>query len=575
MRSDAIKKSPVRAPHRSLLYALGLDTEELDRPFIAVVNSFNEIVPGHVHLRTIADAVKAGIRTAGGVPFEFPSIAVCDGLAMNHEGMKYSLVSRDWIADSCEIMLQAHQFDAVVFIPSCDKVVPGMLMAAARMNIPSIFVSGGAMLPGKYNEDRIGLSDLFEAVGKHANGTMNDDELSCMEKSACPTCGSCSGMYTANTMNCLTEAIGMSLPGSGTVPAVFAERIRLAKQTGMKAVKLYEEGICARAIMNRNSMLNAFKMDMALGGSTNSILHLLAISREADAAISLLEVSGISDTTPQLCKLNPAGPYYIYDLNEAGGITSVLAELVKGGYIDGNTPTVDGTIASRIAGFKIQSSSTRSAGADGKVIKSFSSPEGADGGIAVMYGNLAPEGCVVKKGAVLPEMMKHCGPARIYDSEDQAGESIFKGEIKPGDVVVIRFEGPRGGPGMREMLTPTSALAGMGLDNSVALITDGRFSGATRGSSTGHVCPEAALGGPMAYLRQGDLIEIDIPGRSINIVEKKQDGSICRLDESDIFSRPRARLPARKLSGILAKYAMLVGKASDGAIMNIKGEEDL
>lgn len=573
MRSDSIKKNPKRAPHRSLLYSLGLDKSEMDKPFIAVVNSFNEIVPGHIHLRTIADAVKSGIRMAGGIPFEFPAIAVCDGLAMNHEGMKYSLVSRDWIADCCEIVLQAHQFDGVVFIPSCDKVVPGMLMAAARMDIPSIFVSGGAMLPGKFNGNNIGLSDLFEAVGQHANKKMSDEELITMEQSACPTCGSCSGMYTANTMNCLTEAMGMALPGNGTIPAVFAERIRLAKQTGMKAVELFHEGITARDIMTREALLNAFKMDMALGGSTNSILHLLAISYEAGEPIDLKEVSQIGDKIPQLCKLNPAGPYYIYDLNNSGGITSVLFELVRGNYINPETPSVDGTIGLRLSTFKKQFSSDGSPGADNIVIKPFDNPEEKDGGIAVLYGNIAPKGCVVKKGAVLPEMLEHEGPAKVFNSEDEAVEAIFTGKIVEGDVIVIRFEGPKGGPGMREMLTPTSALAGMGLDKSVALITDGRFSGATRGSSTGHICPEAACGGPIAYIKEGDQIKIDIPNKSLDIVKIGDDGKSVKLLSEEIFSREIAVAPKRKLKGILAKYAALVGEASKGAIMNIGTEE--
>lgn len=571
MISDSIKKSSGRAPQRSLLYSLGLTEEEMQKPFIGVVNSFNEIVPGHIHLRTITDAVKAGIRMAGGIPFEFPAIAVCDGISMNHEGMRYSLVSRDWISDSCEIMLRAHQFDGVVFIPSCDKVVPGMLMAAARVNIPSIFVSGGPMLPGKFDEKRVGLSDLFEAVGKNANGDMTDSELSCMEQSACPTCGSCSGMYTANTMNCLTEAMGMALPGNGTIPAVYSDRIRLAKKTGVQILSLYENNIKARDIINKVSIENALKVDMALGGSTNTVLHLLAISREANVPVLLKEISIISDTTPQLCKLNPAGPYFISDLNEAGGISAVMAELLKGHLIDGGAASVDGTILERMKHYSVPFTSKQYIGADGKVIKPITNPVGKDGGLAVLFGNLAPEGCVVKKGAVAPEMLKHCGPARVFNSEEEASHAIFNNEIHADDVVVIRFEGPRGGPGMREMLTPTSALAGMGLGNSVALITDGRFSGATRGSSTGHVCPEAALGGPIAYVVEGDFIEIDIPERSIQIVRKHVDGSVVPLTETEIFSRPRVMQPDRQLDGILAKYTMLVGKASDGAIMMVKG----
>jgi dihydroxy-acid dehydratase len=574
MKSDSIKKSAGRAPHRSLLYSLGLTEDEMNKPFIGVVNSFNEVVPGHIHLKNITEAVKAGIRMAGGIPFEFPAIAVCDGLSMNHEGMKYSLVSRDLIADSCEIMLRAHQFDGVVFIPSCDKVVPGMLMAAVRVNIPSILVSGGPMLPGKFDNKRIGLSDLFEAVGKHADGKMTDHELTCMEQSACPTCGSCSGMYTANTMNCLTEALGIALSGNGTIPAVYSERIRLAKETGIQIMSLVKDNIKARDIITKVAVENAFKMDMALGGSTNSILHLLAISREAKAPVQLTEVAAISDSTPQLCKLNPAGPYFVSDLNEAGGISAVMTELLKGGYIDGNAVSVDGTIKHRTKHYKVPFTSKQVTGADGTVIHPLSDPIGVDGGIAVMFGNLAPEGCVVKKGAVSADMLKHCGPARVFNSEDDATKAIFSNEIQPDDVVVIRFEGPCGGPGMREMLTPTSALAGMGLDHSVALITDGRFSGATRGSSTGHVCPEAALGGPIAYVVEGDLIEIDIPGRSIHIVKKNIDGSLTPLDESEIYSRERARQADRQLEGVLAKYTMLVGKASDGAIMMTRREDN-
>ncbi|MHB1484603.1 MAG: dihydroxy-acid dehydratase [Saccharofermentanales bacterium] len=571
MISDSIKKSSVRAPHRSLLFSLGLTEEEMSKPFIGVVNSFNEIVPGHIHLRTITDAVKAGIRMAGGIPFEFPSIAVCDGISMNHDGMKYSLVSRDWIADSCEIMLRAHQFDGVVFIPSCDKVVPGMLMAAARVNIPSIFVSGGPMLPGKLDGKKIGLSNLFEAVGKHADGRLSDEELAITEKCACPTCGSCSGMYTANTMNCLTEAIGMALPGNGTIPAVYSDRIRLAKQTGMKIVTLVDNDIKAKDIMTKNAFVNTLKVDMALGGSTNTVLHLLAISREAKAPVDLAEISEISDNTPQLCKLNPAGDYFITDLNEAGGISAVMAELNKGNLIDVDMISVDDSISERLSKYK-KPYSTRQNIDEDAVIHPITDPIGKDGGLAVLFGNLAPEGCVVKKGAVSKEMLNHCGPARVYNSEDEAAAAIFAREIKAGDVVIIRFEGPRGGPGMREMLTPTSALAGMGLDNTVALITDGRFSGATRGSSTGHVCPEAALGGPIAYVVEGDLIEIDIPRKSIQIVRKENNDTLVPLSINEIYSRQKAGQPDRKLNGILAKYEMLVGKASEGAIMITRRE---
>lgn len=556
MRSDAIKKTPGRAAHRSLLYALGLTETEMKRPFIGVVNSFNEIVPGHSHLRSLTDAVKEGIRSAGGVPFEFPAIGVCDGLAMNHAGMRFSLVSRDIIADSCEIMLMAHAFDGVVFIPSCDKVVPGMLMAAARMNLPSIFVSGGPMLPGNYRGQRIGLSNLFEAVGSHSAGKMSDEDLTCMEKSACPTCGSCSGMYTANTMNCLTEALGMSLPGSGTIPAVFSDRRRLARETGETIVGLLEIGPTALQIMTPAAICNALRVDMALGGSTNTILHLLAIAREAGYKLTMAEISKISDSTPQLCKLNPAGPDFITDLNDVGGITAVMAELAKKGLVDTANPTVDGTIASRTAA---------SPGADGQVIRSIDTPYAPDGGLAVLTGNLAPNGCVVKKGAVLPEMMCHQGPARVYDSEEQVTEAIFSQQIKAGDVVVIRFEGPQGGPGMREMLTPTSALAGMGLDTSVALITDGRFSGASRGSSVGHMCPEAAVGGLLAYVHEGDQIKIDIPARSIELL----------VPAAELAARTPAPRPDRGLKGVLRRYERQVSTSSTGARMILPGEEDI
>ncbi len=554
MRSDTIKQTPGRAAHRSLLYALGLTEAEMKRPFIGVVNSFNEIVPGHAHLRSLTDAVKEGIRNAGGVPFEFPAIAVCDGLAMNHAGMKYSLVSRDIIADSCEIMLMAHAFDAVVFIPSCDKVVPGMLMAAARMNLPSIFVSGGPMLPGRYHGNKIGLSNLFEAVGAHAAGKMSDEDLKTMEVSACPTCGSCSGMYTANTMNCLTEAVGLSLPGSGTIPAVYADRRRLAHQTGETIMKLLEEGKTACQILTPASIRNALRVDMALGGSTNTILHFLAIAREAGYDLSLQEVGKISDTTPQLCKLNPAGSDFITDLNDMGGITAVMAELSRQNLLDLDALTVDGTVGSR---------TFKNAGADGRLIRKIDQPYAVDGGLAVLTGNLAPEGCVVKKGAVSPEMMRHQGPARLFDSEEAVSEAIFNNEIRSGDVVVIRFEGPQGGPGMREMLTPTSALAGMGLDSTVALITDGRFSGATRGASIGHVCPEAAVGGPIARIWEGDQICIDIPGRSINVL----------VPDEEFAARAPAQKPDRGLRGLLKRYEKQVAASCEGARMMPPGRE--
>lgn len=549
-RSARVKVGAGRAPHRSLLYALGLSEEEFGKPFIAVVNSFNEIVPGHVHLRELAEQVKAGIRMAGGVPFEFPAIAVCDGIAMNHIGMKYSLISRDYIADSCEIMLRAHAFDGAVFLPSCDKVVPGMLMAAARVDIPSIFVSGGPMLPGvNPSGHRIGLSNIFEAVGAHAAEKMTDEELKEYEKSCCPSCGSCSGMYTANTMNCLTEAMGLGLPGNGTIAAVLAERKRLAKRAGMQIMQLVNEGKTAKQIMTKEGIENALRVDMALGGSTNSVLHILAIAAEADCQLSLDDIERISSTTPQLCKLNPAGDDYIIDLEAEGGITAVMAELSKKGIIHEANPSVDGTIKERIS--KMPQRPKR-------VIHDLAEAISEDGGLAVLKGNLATEGAVVKKGAVDAEMLVHQGPARVFDGEDAAIEAIFAGEIKAGDVVVIRFEGPKGGPGMPEMLSPTSALAGMDLAQSVALLTDGRFSGASRGASIGHVCPEAAEGGLIAKVLDGDQIFIDIPNRKIELL----------VDEAVLAARENATAPQRQLSGVLSRYAQQVGKASGGARLN-------
>lgn len=552
-RSARIKVGAGRAPHRSLLYALGLSEEEFGKPFVAVINSFNEIVPGHSHLRELAEQVKAGIRMAGGVPLEFPAIAVCDGIAMNHIGMKYSLVSRDYIADSCELMLNAHAFDGAVFMPSCDKVIPGMLMAAARVDIPSIFVAGGPMLPGAdAHGRRVGLSNLFEAVGAHAAAQMDDEELREYEKSCCPSCGSCSGMYTANTMNCLTEAMGMALPGNGTVAAVLAERRRLAKKTGMQIMRLIEEGKSARQIMNRRAFENALRVDMALGGSTNSVLHMMAISREAQAPVSLADIDQLSATTPQLCKLNPAGDDYIIDLEAEGGISAVLHELSRKGLIAVDVPSVDGTLAERLAALKTKPR---------RVIRPVEQPISPDGGLAILFGNLAEQGSVVKKGAVDPEMLRHEGPARVFDSEDEAIAAIFAGRIKPGDVVVIRFEGPKGGPGMAEMLSPTSALAGMGLAASVALLTDGRFSGASRGASIGHICPEAAEGGNIAKVREGDLIRIDIPARRLELL----------VAAEDLAARAPAAPPPRAATGVLARYAALAGSSATGASMQSYG----
>lgn len=550
-RSAGMKYGPSRASHRSLLYALGLTDEEMDRPFIAVVNSYNDVVPGHKHLNEIAEEVKAGIRMAGGVPFVFPAIAVCDGLAMNHNGMRYSLVSRDYIADSCEIMLTAHLFDGVVFIPNCDKVVPGMLMAAARMNLPSVFVSGGPMLPGETPLGDMGLNEVFEAVGAYNVGKITEEQLGEVENSACPGCGSCSGMYTANTMNCLTEAMGIGLPGNGTIPAQTANRRRLAKEAGMTVMKLVEEQVKARDIMTPAAIRNAMKVDMALGGSTNSVLHMLAISREAGCPLSMKEISGITDTTPQLVKLNPASRDYIIDLQKEGGITAVYAELARVGIIDPDVRSVDGTMKERISRINPPKK--------GHILHTADDPISPDGGLAVLYGNLAVDGAVVKKGAVLPEMMVHQGPARVFESEEEACEAIFGGKIVPGDVVVIRFEGPAGGPGMREMLSPTSALAGMGLDNSVALVTDGRFSGASRGAAIGHLSPEAIAGGLIAKVREGDIISINIPERSINLL----------VDEEELNKRENMTPPAREISGVLARYRAVAGSAAEGAGMRL------
>jgi dihydroxy-acid dehydratase len=548
-RSSQMTQGVSRSPHRSLLYALGMTEEEMKRPLIGVANSFTELIPGHVHLNELTQCVKDGIRMAGGVPMEFPSIGVCDGTAMNHGGMKYSLVSRDLIADSCELVLTAQPLDAVVFIPSCDKIIPGMLMAAARLDIPAIFVTGGPMLPGKYGQERVGLSNLFEASGACASGKITECELSEWEKACCPTCGSCSGMYTANTMCCLTEAMGMALPGNGTIPAVFAARRRLAKETGMQIVKLLEKGITARQIMTKEAIYNAMRVDMALGGSTNSVLHMLAIARECGYPLTVDEISEISDITPQLCKLNPASSIFITDLNEVGGISAVMAELSKADRICTDNLSVDGKICERLRG---------NAGADGTVIRPIADPYAKDGGLAILKGNLATEGAVVKKGAVLPEMMVHTGPARVFNSEEEATEAIFGRKINPGDVIVIRFEGPRGGPGMREMLTPTSAVAGMGLDKSVALITDGRFSGATRGASIGHVCPEAAVGGLIAYVQENDSITVDIPSRRLTL----------NVDAEVLAARVPAQLPERDLRGIIARYESLTDSAAHGASMN-------
>ena len=553
MRSEQVKTGVERAPNRSLLYALGYTDEELSRPLVGVVSSYNEIVPGHMELDKIAEAVKAGVRAAGGTPVLFPAIAVCDGIAMGHVGMKYSLVTRDLIADSTEAMAVAHQFDGLVMIPNCDKNVPGLLMAAARLNIPTIFVSGGPMLAGHLADGRrTCLSHMFEAVGAYHAGKLDEAGVEDYTENACPTCGSCSGMYTANSMNCLTEDIGMALRGNGTIPAVYSARLRLAKKTGMQIVKLIEQDIKPRDIMTAAAFRNAETVDMALGCSTNTMLHLPAIAHEAGVALDLHMVNDISDKTPNLCHLAPAGDTFMEDLDRAGGVWAVMAELCKAGLLDTTLPTVTGkTVGENLTGVVNR---------DPGLIRPIDHPYSTSGGISVLYGNLAPDGCVVKQGAVAPEMMRHEGPARVFDSEEAAIETIYAGGIHPGEVVVIRYEGPKGGPGMREMLNPTSAICGMGLGESVALITDGRFSGATRGASIGHVSPEAAAGGPIALVREGDRIAIDIPGHSITLL----------VDEDELARRASAWVcPEPKIkTGYLARYAKLVSSADKGAILD-------
>ena len=553
MRSEQVKTGVERAPNRSLLYALGYTDEELSRPLVGVVSSYNEIVPGHMELDKIAEAVKAGVRAAGGTPVMFPAIAVCDGIAMGHVGMKYSLVTRDLIADSTEAMAVAHQFDGLVMIPNCDKNVPGLLMAAARLNIPTIFVSGGPMLAGHLADGRrTCLSHMFEAVGAYHPGTLDEAGVEDYTETACPTCGSCSGMYTATSMNCLTEAIGMALRGNGTIPAVYSARLRLAKKTGMQIVRLIEQDIKPRDIMTAAAFHNAETVDMALGCSTNTMLHLPAIAHEAGVALDLHMVNDISDKTPNLCHLAPAGDTFMEDLDRAGGVWAVMAELCKGGLLDTSLPTVTGkTVGENLAGVVNR---------DPTLIRPIDNPYSRSGGISVLYGNLAPDGCVVKQGAVAPEMMRHEGPARVFDSEEAAIETIYAGGIHPGEVVVIRYEGPRGGPGMREMLNPTSAICGMGLGESVALITDGRFSGATRGASIGHVSPEAASGGPIALVREGDRIAIDIPNHAITLLV--DDDELARRKAAWVCPEPKIK------TGYLARYAKLVSSADKGAILD-------
>ena len=554
MKSDFVKKGTERAPHRSLFNAAGYTDEELERPLIGVVNSFNEIVPGHMNLDKICEAVKKGIYLAGGVPVEIPAIAVCDGIAMNHTGMKYSLVTRELIADSTEAMAEAHQFDGLVMIPNCDKNVPGLLMAAARVNVPTIFVSGGPMLAGrKMDGKRTCLSSLFEAVGQFNAGNMTEDKLHEFEQKACPTCGSCSGMYTANSMNCLTEALGMGLKGNGTIPAVYSERLKLAKHAGMAVMELYRKNIRPRDIMTKDAILNALTVDMALGCSTNSMLHLPAIAHEVGFDFDISFANEISEKTPNLCHLAPAGPTYMEDLNEAGGVYAVMNELRELGLLHEDCITVTGnTIGENIKDCENKNP---------QVIRPLDNPYSKTGGLAVLKGNLAPDGSVVKRSAVVDEMMVHKGPARVFECEEDAIVAIKGGKIVPGDVVVIRYEGPKGGPGMREMLNPTSAIAGMGLGSSVALITDGRFSGASRGASIGHVSPEAAVGGPIALVEEGDIIKINIPEMTLE------------LDVSDeVLAERRKNWTPREpkvTTGYLARYASMVTSGNRGAILAI------
>ena len=552
MRSDSVKNGTSQAPHRSLFNALGYTEEERRRPLIGIVSSYNEIVPGHMNLDKITEAVKMGVAMAGGTPVMFPAIAVCDGIAMGHIGMKYSLVTRDLIADSTECMAMAHGFDGLVCIPNCDKNVPGLLMAAARLNIPTVFVSGGPMLAGRVKGCKTSLSSMFEAVGSVAAGTMTMDELNEFEEKACPTCGSCSGMYTANSMNCLTEAIGMGLRGNGTIPAVYSERIRLAKHAGMKIMELIEKDIRPRDIMTAEAFRNALIVDMALGCSTNTMLHLPAIAHEAGVELNLQMANELSAITPNLCHLAPAGHTYMEDLNEAGGVYAVLNELSKKNLLNLDCMTVTGkTVGENISGCINK---------DTEIIRPIDNPYSETGGIAVLRGNLAPDGCVVKRSAVAPEMLSHKGTARVFNSEEEAIKVIYEGGIKAGDVVVIRYEGPAGGPGMREMLSPTSAIQGAGLGSSVALITDGRFSGATRGAAIGHVSPEAVNGGTIAYVKDGDIISIDIPNYSINL----------EVSDEELDERKKTMPILRKenITGYLKRYAQQVSSADKGAIIN-------
>jgi len=557
MRSDEIKLGVERAPHRALLYALGFDREDFQKPIIGIANSANEIVPGHIHLSKISQAVREGILAAGGTPIEFSTIGVCDGIAMNHEGMKYSLASRELIADSVEVMCMAHRFDALVLIPNCDKIIPGMLMAALRLNIPAVVVSGGPMLSGWSNGKRVDFSDVYEAVGRVAVNKMSEEQLEELERSACPGCGSCAGMFTANSMNCLTEAIGLGLPGNGTIPAVYSKRIMLARQAGRQVVELLNKDIRPRDIVTIDSIKNALATDMAIGCSTNTVLHLLAIANEAGVKLELDLIDEISEGTPNLCRLSPAGDVFIDDFYRAGGVQAVLAELAKADLINSDVITV--------TGHKLRESFTKYSIYDKNVIRPIEDPFSRTGGIAILKGNLAPDGAVVKKSAVLPEMMQHEGRARVFDDEENAVKAILGGIVKKGEVIVIRYEGPSGGPGMREMLSPTSTVKGMGLDASVALLTDGRFSGATTGASIGHISPEAQVGGPIALVEDGDNISVDITGKRIDL----------KVSDEELGRRRMAWRPKKKeLSGYIARYANMVTSASRGAILEIKGDDN-
>ena len=551
-RSENVTKGCEHAPHRSLFYAMGYTKEELDRPLIGVICAHSEIVPGHIHLDKIAEAVKAGVRMAGGTPILIPSIGVCDGIAMGHIGMKYSLASRELICDSVETMTMAHQLDGLVLVPNCDKIVPGMVMAAARLNIPAVVCSGGPMLAGRFENQDISLSKMFEAVGSYKAGMMSEEKLEECAQGCCPGCGSCAGMYTANSMNCLCESLGIALPGNGTIPAVSSKRIQLAKHAGMAIMHLVEHNIKTLDIINEKSIRNALACDMALGCSSNSVLHLLAIAKEAKISLDLDLFNKMSEKVPNLCHLAPAGPTHMQDLNAAGGIPAVQQELIRGGYLDASALTVTGkTVGENTAGAKIL---------DTNSIRTIDNPYSKTGGIQILWGNLAENGCVVKRSAVAPEMLVHAGPAKVYNSEEQAIDAIFGGEIKDGDIVVIRYEGPKGGPGMREMLSPTSALAGMGLDKTVALITDGRFSGASRGASIGHVSPEAAVGGLIGLVQNGDIIHIDIPAASINLEVSTQE--LEKRRKAYVKPEPNVK------SGWLARYAKLVTGAENGAVMS-------